>query len=666
MRRPAGGRPAAAVRRSLAAVVLAVAALIGPPPARAGDLPDWVAEAVARPTPAWVAREPIVTLLDEESVTVPHSGAIRTVTRGVLRVLSAAGRERAGCSAPFLRGSSEVTELRAWVVEPDGRVTRLGRGDAVDLSLAGEYTLYSEARALQLAAREPRIGTVFAWEYVRREEPLVAQWKWFFRLDEPSLLSRISLTLPEGLEPAATPFAADSMAVSRRDRTWTWEMRDLRPAPREPLAPGAWSARAAVMLGVKAAGPRSAAGLSFADWSEVARWVDGLAAPQARVEDGIAERGAALTAGLADTLERIRALARGVQALNYVAVDLGLGRGGGYRPHAAAEVLRLGYGDCKDKANLLCALLGAAGLQGWLLLVDSDSRDRVDERWPSPHQFDHCIVAIRVPRGTRLPGAFEHPGFGTLVAFDPTDPLTTFGDLPHPEQGALGLLVAAGSGGLVRLPVMSPADDRLERRLEAALDAEGNLSVRLLERSVGQQAVEERALRRRLSEADYRLVLESWLAGAGGSVDLRRFRTEEDTLAGRFRLEAEYDAPRFARSAQRRLVFRAALLSPRTSFALADSARTQPIALESRCFAESVTVKLPEGYAVDELPAALHEHHDFAELDADWKVEEGTLRFTQLWTVRPLTLPASRYAEVRRVFAASLAASQSPVVLVGR
>lgn len=649
---------------ALPAVALAVFALAGCP--RAGELPDWAASAVARPTPEWAAREAAVTLLDEELVTVPGSGPVRRVMRGVVRVLSASGREQAMCFAPFLRGSSEVLDLHAWVVEPAGRITQLGRGDAVDLSLAGEYTLYSESRALRLSAPEPPIGSVFAWEYVKQEEPLLAQWAWFFQSDRPSLLSRISLTLPEGLEPSATPFAADSLVVSRRDRTWTWEMRDLRPASREPLAPRAWSARAAVMLGVKSGGPRAAAGVSFADWSEVAHWMDELAAPQARVEGGIAERGAVLTAGIIDTLARIRALARGVQALNYVAVDLGVGRGGGYRPHPAAEVLRLGYGDCKDKANLLCTLLESAGLKGWLMVVHSGSRDRVDERWPSPGQFDHCIVALQVPRGTKRTGVFEHPRFGTLMAFDPTDPLTVFGDLPQAEQGALGLLVAPESGGLVRLPAAAPADDRLDRNLEATLDADGNLTARVIERSVGQQAVAERAMRRRLSDADYRRVLESWLVGGGGSAELRRFRTEEDTLAGRFRLEAEYAAPRFARSVQNRLIFRAALMSPRRAFTLPDSARTQPVLLESSSFAETVMVKLPEGYAVDELPAALRVRHDFAELDADWKVEGDTLRFTRLWTVRPLTLPPARYPEVRKAFAASQSASQSPVVLVRR
>ena len=114
------------------------------------------------------------------------------------------------------------------------------------------------------------------------------------------------------------------------------------------------------------------------------------------------------------------------------------------------------------------------------------------------------------------------------------------------------------------------------------------------------------------------------------------------------------------------MIFRPGLVTPRLALVLPDSTRTLPIELAGRCFAETVTVKLPEGYAVDEIPAALHKQRDFARLDADWTVEGGVLRFTRLWTLQPLTLPPERYGEVREMFSANLAASQSPVVLVRR
>ncbi len=46
-----------------------------------------------------------------------------------------------------------------------------------------------------------------------------------------------------------------------------------------------------------------------------------------------------------------------MQNIQYISIQTGLGRGGGYRPHASNEVFAKSYGDCKDKANLMRAML---------------------------------------------------------------------------------------------------------------------------------------------------------------------------------------------------------------------------------------------------------------------------------------------------------------------
>ena len=45
----------------------------------------------------------------------------------------------------------------------------------------------------------------------------------------------------------------------------------------------------------------------------------------------------------------------------------------GWRPHPAPQVFMRGYGDCKDKVALLCALLAARGAQVSLVVTRLDS-----------------------------------------------------------------------------------------------------------------------------------------------------------------------------------------------------------------------------------------------------------------------------------------------------
>ena len=301
-----------------------------------------------------------------------------------------------------------------------------------------------------------------------------------------------------------------------------------------------------------------------------------------------------------------------------------------------------------------------------MLSVFANNRHHVIPDWPSPSQFNHCIVALRVPAGTRLPAAFHHPTLGALLAFDPTDPLTVLGDLPGGEQGSLALLSDCADGPLVRLPVAPAETARLDRVIDATLSAEGALTAHLGESSVGQAATAERSLHQ-LTTLDYRRALERWLAGDGASVELRSYEAREDSLSGSFRLELDFAAPLFARVAGGRLMtFRPAFVSPRAILQLADSARTRPLSLDAECFRESVTVHLPEGWAVDDLPPPIDRAADFGHVHAEWVASPGELRFVRSQQVETVTLPPERYEEVRRFFAAELEIRNKPVVLIAR
>src|SRR5207247_6082845 len=171
---------------------------------------------------------------------------------------------------------------------------------------------------------------------------------------------------------------------------WSWEMRNQPAALRAPLlAQRPDLGPYLCVQAVPGTGDRSSAGLTFRDWPAVARWTADVAASQSVVTPPIAALAATLAGRSPDSLSCIRAIARYVQGLNYVAIALNLGRGWGYRPNEAEGVLRAGYGDCKDKANLLCTLLRAAGEDAWLMPVYSGGRDRVDTAWASPAQFNH-------------------------------------------------------------------------------------------------------------------------------------------------------------------------------------------------------------------------------------------------------------------------------------
>ncbi len=56
---------------------------------------------------------------------------------------------------------------------------------------------------------------------------------------------------------------------------------------------------------------------------------------------------------------------------------------GGYQPHFAADIFRNRYGDCKDKATLLSAMLSTVGVHSALMMVDTGAASSIPTRPPS-------------------------------------------------------------------------------------------------------------------------------------------------------------------------------------------------------------------------------------------------------------------------------------------
>jgi hypothetical protein len=169
---------------------------------------------------------------------------------------------------------------------------------------------------------------------------------------------------------------------------------------------------------------------SFASWySRITRLTDELTPElQAKAEE--------LTRHAKSDEEKLTVLYNYVTALRYVAVPVGINS---FRPHAADEVLRNQFGDCKDKANLLNALLRSQNLSARLVLVPRFSQ--AYESVPGL-SFNHAISQVILQ--------------GKTYWLDTTDDVCRFGLLPPGDSGRKVLVVDAEASSLVRLPVPDP------------------------------------------------------------------------------------------------------------------------------------------------------------------------------------------------------------------
>jgi len=323
------------------------------------------------------------------------------------------------------------------------------------------------------------------------------------------------------------------------------------------------------------------------------------------------------------------------------------------------------YGDCKDKANLMRAMLKAVGITAFPVAIFSGDPDYVREEWPSPQQFNHAVVAIAFSQDKAVSSLLRHPSLGPLLIFDPTDTETPVGQLPDHEQGSFALIVAGDRGGIAQMPSTAPESNQLEREVLATLTSDGSLSATVRERSIGHAAVAERREFRSFSRPEYDGRIESWITRSVSGAKVSNIVPKDDESTATFSLQADLAAPRYGQLMQNRLlVFKPVVVSRRASVFLTGSERKHPIILSAQAYTENVRFKLPAGFQVDEVPDTVKLEAAFGSYLAKYSVENGDLVLNRVMILRRSTLPVEQYSTVRNFFERILAAEQAPAVLI--
>ncbi|HEX8890391.1 MAG TPA: DUF3857 domain-containing protein [Pyrinomonadaceae bacterium] len=629
------------------------------------DVPAWLQQDAGLKAPAYEKDVPAVVLRNEQIVTVASDGHITTVTTYAVRILNREGRAYARAEQFYLTDAGKVREMHAWLIRAGGSVKKYGKDETID-RISDPNDVYDEYRIKRIdASDDADAGSVFGYQVTSEERPLFGQDRWLFQERLPTLLSRYTLALPTGWRASSVTFNHAKIEPTVTGTTYTWELQNLSPIEPEPASPSVANLAPHLAINYYPTEGTPNAGLrTFDNWTEVSRWATEIHDPQAALDDQIAAKARELTANAKTELEKIQAIGHFVQNLQYISIDIGVGRGNGYRPHPASQVLAKAYGDCKDKANLMRAMLKAIKITAYPVTIYLGDPTYVREEWASPEQFNHCIVAVRVSDETQAPTIIQHPKLGRLLIFDATDESTPVGDLPDVEQGSLALVVAGDDGALLRMPVTPPEANKVERQAEATLAPDGSITATVHELAVGQKAADFRREFRGQARPDYVKMIEGWVTRGVNGAQVSKVEPVDDNQAERFTLNVEFSAAAYAQLMQNRLlVFKPALVSRRESLFLTASARKHPVILEPNSYAETVHIKLPAGFDVDELPDPLKLQTAFGTYSTSYEVKDGQLLFTRSLTLRAATIPADQYTAVRNFFERIRAAEQSPVVL---
>ncbi len=629
------------------------------------SLPNWLRQAAAANPPTYAKDVPAVVLYNEQQVTLGSDGKLTTIENYAVKILVREGKPTAVATAFYLSSFSKVRDMNGWLIRPDGSSKEYGKKDILDV-IADKDDVYNEGRVKVIdASGEVDTGYIFAYTTTTEDTPLFYQDIWSFQNRLPTMLSRYTLNLPAGWKASSITFNHETITPQANGSSYVWELRNLAPIPPEPLSPSVKNLASHIAVNYSPADGAQAVNRAFADWTAVSRWGSGLHDPQVIVDDVVAAKARDLTANAKTELEKIRAVGTYVQNLQYIAIDIGVGYGNGMKPRSSTTVLARGYGDCKDKANLMRAMLKALKIESYPIAIYSGDPTYVREEWASPSQFNHCIIAVKVSDETKTPTVINHAKLGRLLIFDATDPYTTVGDLPGYLQGSFALIMAGDNGGLSKMPITPPDTDSLSRKIEVNLTAEGTINGKISEIASGQASTSFRRELREMSAPQYRQAIEGWLTrGATGAQLVKVTSTDKQADAG-FDLDVEFSAPNYAQLMQNRLlVFKPVIVGRRSGIFLTEIKRDQPVVLDSNSMKETAVFNLPQGFVVDEMPDALTLETPFGKYTNSYEAKDGKLFFTRSLITNRATVPIDKYNSVKDFYSKIMAAEQSPVVLL--
>jgi hypothetical protein len=626
------------------------------------DVPDWLRQDAGISVPAYEKTVPAVVLRNDQSVEYSADGKMIVTTTYAVRILLREGKEYAEAGAVYLVGSGNVKEINAWMISPGSGNKKYDKDYIVDRVIDLD-DIYNEYRVKLInATRDADAGSVFGYQIVTEERPLFTQDTWTFQDTLPTINSRYSLSLPKGWKATNKTFNYADIQPQVNGNNYSWELHNLQPIPYEKASPSIRNIAPRIAVNYFAENGSTA---NYKDWIEVSRWATALHDGQVIVDDAVATKARELTANATTELDKIRAIGTFVQNLQYISIDIGVGYGNGYKPRPSNMVLNRGYGDCKDKANLMRALLRSIKIDAYPIAIYSGDPTYTREEWASPNQFNHCIIAVKVSDATQAATIIDHPKLGRLLIFDATDSYTPVGDLPDYLQGSNALIIAGDQGGLSKMPITTPEANRLDRKIDVNLLSNGAINGVIQEKANGQASTEFRRMYRVLKTADYEKVMDGWLTFAATGAKVTKITSTDFNPEARFNLDVEFNATNYGQLMQNKLlVFKPVIVGRREEVKFTEAKRKHPILIEANAFNETITFTLPAGFTVDEMPDAVKLETPFGKYSTSYENKDGKLIFTRSYRFNQTIVLPENYKSVKDFYAKMSEVEQSPVVLI--
>ena len=582
--------------------------------------------AAGNPSVADYPKEAFVVENVRSVFTFENDGTSRRAVTSSVRLQSEAGVQHWGILSVAYSAANEHVQIDyVRVRKADGTLVETPADGAEDVTseIMRAAPMYSDNHEKHIAVKGLGIGDLLEYQITTiTDKPLVPGQFWLaydFEKTSVVLNEEVEVSLPLDREiKVKSPDGNPAIVVAGNRRIYTWKTSNhevqKNDEPRREFPPPG------ILL------------TSFKSWGDLGRWWNGLEGDRVKPTPEISAKAVELTRNATTREEKVRAIYNYVATrFHYISVSFGIGR---YQPHAAAEVLKNEYGDCKDKHTLFASLLESVGIDAYPALMNSSRH--IDPDVPMPGQFDHVITVVP-----------EKPGGNKPIWLDTTSEVAPFGLLVFLLRDKQALVVPPNAPPSIETTPPAPPFEPFQRyEIDAKLSDAGVLEGKVKRTFRGDSELVAREAFRQTPESRWKDLVQliSRAGGFGGDVSEIEASSPEATNDP-YVITYKYTRKDYSDWPNRRITPPIDMINlPEISDTVK---RTQPILLGGTDDMTFVArVELPKGY-VPRLPEDVDLDRAYAEFHSSYKFHDGVLVAEVEFSVKQCQVPLSSLESYR-------------------
>jgi len=529
-----------------------------------------------------------VVRLDQVDIAIASQRDMTTTTKRVITVFNEKGLAAIDGYADYSKRKS-VNGIHATVYDALGKeIKRIKRKDFKDVSASAGWTFYSDDRFLYLDYTPVKypFTIVFECETQTSNTAFIRPWvpiTDFYTGVEKSVIN-IHFPATLGFRKKEFNFPGFKIAQSAETATSiTYTATDIPAQKPEDFCPDYHQVFPKVIFGLERFNLEGVDG-SAKTWNDFGQWYSQkILAGTDVLPEATVSKMKNLVGNETDPLKKARLIYNYVQQKSrYVAIMVGIG---GWKPMPAADVDRLGYGDCKALTNYTKALLEAVGVTSYYTIVYGDRDITNIEADFVSMQGNHVILAI--------------PDGKNYVWLECTSQDAPFGFQAKFTDDRNVLVIKPDGAEIVRTKIYNDKINAQVSKGRYAISEKGAFSGSIAMTTEGSQyRYEIEAKPPTEKEAHYK---EYW--DNIGNLKIKKSSFANDREKVSFTENLELEAENYGSFSGSRMMFAINAYNPNGVNAKRVRNRKTPFEIARGSYDEDeITVELPPGFAIEALP----------------------------------------------------------------